>query len=100
MSSLGRSSFGTPQILFGLAVGILVIFVAVPVLLIFFNALWVDGAFNIADTVKVLSEPDTYKALVNSLILASGVTVTGSLVGTFFAWLVTRTELIEALKRS
>lgn len=85
--------FGTPQILFGLAVGILVIFVAVPVLLIFFNAFWVDGSFNVKDVVKILSEPDTYHALINSLILASGVTVTGTLVGTFFAWLVTRTDL-------
>lgn len=88
-----RFAFGAPQILFAVAVAILVIFVAVPVLLIFFNALWVDGRPNIADMVKVLSEPETYKALVNSLILASGVTVTGTIVGTFFAWLVTRTDL-------
>ena len=89
----GSFRFGTPQILFGLAVAILVIFVAVPVLLIFFNALWVNGSLNIADMVKVLSERETYKALINSLILASGVTVTGTIVGTFFAWLVTRTDL-------
>ncbi len=93
MLSKAVSRFGTPQILFGLAVGILVIFVAVPVLLIFFNALWVDGSLNVKDVVNVLSEPDTYKALVNSLILASGVTITGTIVGTFFAWLVTRTDL-------
>lgn len=89
----GSFRFGTPQILFGLAVAILVIFVAVPVLLIFLNALWVDGHLNVTDMVKVLSQPDTYKALINSLILASGVTVTGTIVGTFFAWLVTRTDL-------
>lgn len=92
MSDLG-SRFGTAQILYGLAVGILVVFVAVPVLLIFFNALWVDGSLNLADVIKVLSERDTYQALLNSLILASGVTVTGTIVGTFFAWLVTRTDL-------
>lgn len=89
----GTSRFGTPQILFGLAIAILVIFVAVPVLLIFFNALWVDGRFNVADMVKVLSERETYKALINSLVLAAGVTITGTIVGTFFAWLVTRTDL-------
>lgn len=93
MPSKAASRFGTPQILFGLAVGILVIFVAVPVLLIFVNALWVDGGLNVVDLVNVLSEPDTYKALLNSLLLASGVTVTGTIVGTFFAWLVTRTDL-------
>jgi iron(III) transport system permease protein len=85
--------FGTAQILLGLSVAILVIVVAVPVLLIFFNAFWVNGGFNVVDVVKVLSQPETYQALVNSLILASGVTVTGTIVGTFFAWLVTRTDL-------
>ena len=84
---------GTPQILFGLSVGVLVIVVAVPMLLIFFNAFWVDGHFNVVDVVKVLKQPETYKALLNSLILSAGVTVTGTIVGTFFAWLVTRTDL-------
>jgi iron(III) transport system permease protein len=87
------SRFGTPQVLLGLSIAILVIVVAVPVLLIFFNAFWVDGHFNVADVIKVLQEKDTYQALLNSLILASGVTVTGTIVGTFFAWLVTRTDL-------
>lgn len=93
MSRTAAPIIGTPQILFGLAVAILVIVVAVPVLLIFFNAFWVDGHFNVADVIKVLKEPDTYKALLNSLFLASGVTITGTVVGTFFAWLVTRTDL-------
>jgi iron(III) transport system permease protein len=65
------SRFGTPQVLLGLSVAILVIVVAVPVLLIFFNAFWVDGHFNVADVIKVLREKDTYQALLNSLILAS-----------------------------
>jgi iron(III) transport system permease protein len=93
MSRTAAPVIGTPQILFGLAVAILVIVVAVPVLLIFFNAFWVNGHFNVADVIKVLKEPDTYKALLNSLFLASGVTITGTIVGTFFAWLVTRTDL-------
>ncbi len=85
--------FGTAQILLALSVAILVIVVAVPVLLIFFNAFWVQGQFNVVDVIKVLSQHETYQALLNSLILASGVTVTGTIVGTFFAWLVTRTDL-------
>ncbi len=92
-TSRAVSRFGAPHLLFGLSVGILLIVVAVPMLLIFFNAFWVDGHFNVADVVKVLQRPETYKALLNSLVLATGVTVTGTLVGTFFAWLVTRTDL-------
>ena len=100
MNRPASSRFGTPQVLLILSIAILVIVVAVPVLLIFFNAFWVHGRFNLRDVVKVLSEPDTYQALLNSLFLASGVTVTGTVVGTFFAWLVTRTDLPfrEAMK--
>lgn len=93
MSTKTQSRFGTPELLFGLSVAILVIVVAVPMLLIFFNAFWVDGHFNVVDVVKVLQHPETYKALGNSLILSVGVTITGTIVGTFFAWLVTRTDL-------
>ena len=85
--------FGTPELLFLLSVGVLVIVVAFPMLLIFFNAFWVDGHFNVADVMQVLQREETYKALLNSLILSGGVTVTGTAVGTFFAWLVTRTDL-------
>ena len=93
MNARARSRIGTPELLFGLSVAVLVIVVAVPMLLIFFNAFWVDGHFNVADVINVLRHPETYKALLNSLILSVGVTVTGTIVGTFFAWLVTRTDL-------
>ncbi len=85
--------FGTPECLFMLSVGVLIVVVAFPMLLIFFNAFWVDGHFNVADVVRVLQRKETYEALLNSLILSGGVTVTGTIVGTFFAWLVTRTDL-------
>ncbi|MDR1367712.1 MAG: iron ABC transporter permease, partial [Candidatus Accumulibacter sp.] len=51
------------------------------------------GHFNVADVIRVLRQSETYEALLNSLFLSSGVTVTGTLIGTFFAWLVTRTDL-------
>jgi iron(III) transport system permease protein len=89
----GKRSFGTAESILGLSIAILVIVVAVPVLLIFFNAFWVKGAFNVTDVMKILGEPDTYKALLNSLYIASGVTVMSTAIGTFFAWLVTRTDL-------
>ena len=84
---------GAAEVILGLSVGILVVVVAVPVLVIFFNAFWVNGQFNLADTLKILREPDTYTALLNSLFIASGVTVMSTIIGTFFAWLVTRTDL-------
>ncbi len=93
MSIKQKGSFGVAQIILFLSVAVLVVVVAVPVLLIFFNAFWADGQFNIEDVLMVLKQPDTYQALINSLIIAIGTTVGSTIVGTFFAWLVTRTDL-------
>lgn len=91
--SAPASRFGMAQLLFTLSVGILLVVVAFPMLLIFFNAFWVDGQFNLADVAQILQKRETYEALLNSLILSGGVTVTGTIIGTLFAWLVTRTDL-------
>jgi iron(III) transport system permease protein len=88
-----KINFGAGEVILGLSVGILVIVVAVPVLTIFFNAFWVKGQFNLVDTLKILKQPDTYRALFNSLFIAGGVTLMSTIIGTFFAWLVTRTDL-------
>ncbi len=88
-----KSPFNVANSILALSIGILVIVVAVPVLLIFINSFWVDGQFNITDVVKILKQQETYEALLNSLFIASGVTVMSTIVGTFFAWLVTRTDL-------
>lgn len=88
-----KSNFGAPQLILFFSIAILVIVVAVPVLLIFFNAFWVNGEFNIRDVATIILEQETYQALINSLIIATGTTIGSTIVGTFFAWLVTRTDL-------
>jgi len=87
------SSFGVAEVILFLSIAILVIVVAVPILLIIFNAFWVNGEFNITDTINVLKHKETYQALLNSLIIATGTMAGSTIVGTFFAWLVTRTDL-------
>jgi iron(III) transport system permease protein len=85
--------WGAAEAALTLSVLVLVVVVAVPVALIFQTAFFVDGSFNLTDVVKILSESDTYEALKNSCIIAAGVTVLGTTIGVFFAWLVTRTDL-------
>lgn len=87
------SGFGVAHLILFLAIAILVVFVAWPVLLILFNAFFVDGSFNSTDFYNVLTEPETFQALKNSLLIASMTTIGSTIVGTFFAWLVTRTDL-------
>jgi len=72
---------------------VLVVVVAVPVILIFITAFFENGKFNLAGVMKILSDPDTYQALLNSVIIASGVTLVSTVIGTFFAWLIARTDL-------
>ena len=94
MSSIKKDSgFGVAHLILFFSIAILVIVVAVPVLLILFNAFFVNGEFNSRDFYMVLMEPETYAALKNSLIIASCTTIGSTIVGTFFAWLVTRTDL-------
>jgi len=86
-------SFGIAEILLAVSVLILVLVVAVPVILILWTALFVNGSLNTRDIVNILSRPDTYEALKNSLVIAGGVTFFSTIIGVFFAWLVSRTDL-------
>jgi iron(III) transport system permease protein len=54
--------FGIAEILLLFSVLVLVIVVAVPILLILWNAFVVDGGLNIAGAVKVLSQPDVFQS--------------------------------------
>ena len=93
MPVMKRRSFGVPEMLLFLSVAILVIVVAVPVLLILYTSFFVDGHFNAGQVMSILSEPDIYEALLNSLFIASGTCIMSTFIGTLFAWLVVRTDL-------
>jgi len=45
---------------FLMGVGVLVVVVAFPMLLIFFNAFWVDGHFNVTDVLRVLQRREIH----------------------------------------
>jgi len=88
-----RRRFGAAEFLLVLSILILVVVVAVPILLIFWNAFVVDGKPNIPGALALLAQPDTLEALRNSLVIAGGTTVFSTIIGVFFAWLVSRTDL-------
>jgi len=100
MNLFNMRKWGVAEIVLFLSILILVVVVAIPVLLIFWNSFFVEGTFNARDVVRILSQPDTYEALKNSVIIAAGVTLFSTIIGVFFAWLVSRTDLPlkEAMK--
>lgn len=75
------------------SIAFLVTFVALPVIVIVWNALFGAGHFNIYDIVLVFTDPVTYHALMSSFIISFGTVICSVIVGTFFAWLVVRTDL-------
>jgi iron(III) transport system permease protein len=93
MNIFNVKKWGAAEIVLFLSILILVVVVAIPVLLIFWNSFFVEGTFNAKDVVKILSQPDTYEALKNSILIAIGVTLFSTIIGVFFAWLVSRTDL-------
>jgi iron(III) transport system permease protein len=93
MNALKKQTIGITEILLFFSIAVLVIFVAFPVLLILINALFGGGSFNLKDVISVFTDYDTYHALMNSFIIAGGTTLISTVIGTFFAWLVTRTDL-------
>ncbi|MDO4559896.1 MAG: iron ABC transporter permease [bacterium] len=93
MRSAGSRKFGMAELIFLLAVLILVVIVALPVVLIFWTSFIVDGHLNMKAVMDTIMQEETFQALKMSLMIAACVTVTCTFVGTLFAWLVTRTDL-------
>jgi iron(III) transport system permease protein len=93
ITALRKPPIGITEVILFFAIAILVVFVAFPVLLILVNAFFGEGTFNIKDVVNVFTNRSTYQALLNSVFIASGTTLFSTIIGTFFAWLVTRTDL-------
>lgn len=92
-NAIQRRKLGAAELVLVFSILVLVIVVAVPVVLIFATAFFENGKFNLAGIVKVLSDPDTYQALLNSVQIALGTTFFSTAIGVFFAWLVARTDL-------
>ncbi|MFA7118607.1 MAG: ABC transporter permease subunit, partial [Sphaerochaetaceae bacterium] len=88
-----KKKFGIAEAVLIFSILILIVVVALPVLMIFFTAFFKEGKINIAGIVEVLRQKDTYLALKNSLVIATGVTLLSTLLGVFFAWLVARTDI-------
>lgn len=92
MTIFGRK-YGVAELLLLLSVLILMVVVAVPILLILWTSFVVEGTVNVTGIIEVLRQPDVFQAIVNSLVIAAAVTVVSTILGVFFAWLVSRTDL-------
>lgn len=86
-------NFNTGQVLMALSVVILLITVALPMMMIFYNTFFNKVAFNWRMFVDVVFKYENVQAMWNTVKIAFIVTVIGTIIGVCFAWLVGRSDM-------
>ena len=81
------------QILMIICLAILIITVAMPMIMIVYNTFFFGFSFDWQMFYKVVMDPANVDAMWNTVVIAFWVTVAGTLVGVFYAWLIGRTNI-------
>lgn len=80
---------------------ILAIIVFLPVSFIVYTTFFDKGTLDIRLFTEVIANPDNIGAMWNTIVVGIGATVTGTLLGLFFAWLLGRSDIpLKGIMRS
>lgn len=93
LAALEGKHFGLDHILTIICFLILFVIVLVPVVMIFYVTFFNDGAFDLTMFKKVIIDKDNIGAMWNTIKVAAGATIIGTLMGLFFAWLLGRSDI-------
>jgi iron(III) transport system permease protein len=100
-AAIGQRRIGLDHGLYLLSVAILVITVLLPVLMIAYSTFFLDGRFDWHMFTRVVFDPGNLKSVWNTIVIAFWVTVIGTLVGIFYAWLIGRSDIpLKGLMKS
>lgn len=89
----GRFSLSLDGVMTTLSFIILFIIVFVPIFMIIYNAFFYEHKFDIKLFVRVIGNRDNLGAMWNTIIIGFWVTVFGTIVGLFYAWLLGRSDI-------
>lgn len=79
----------------------LLVIVVLPIAMIIINVFFANGSFDLSMFKRVLLDKENIKAMLNTMIIALSVTILGTVVGLFFAWLLGRSDIpLKGLMRS
>ena len=81
------------QILMLICLTILIITVAMPMIMIVYNTFFYGFTFDWSMFTNVVMDPSNVDAMWNTIVIAFWVTVVGTIVGVFYAWLIGRTNI-------
>jgi len=85
--------FGVGQVILGIAVLVLVVLVVYPLSTIIHQSFKFEGHLSLVNYSEVVQKAAYFRALRHSLEVATLSTIFATLIGTFLAWLVARTDL-------
>lgn len=97
LAAMEGRKFGLDQAMTGLSFVLLLIIVAIPIFMIVYNAFFYENKFDISLFVSVIGNVDNLKAMWNTIVIALAVTLFGTIMGLFYAWLLGRSGLEDFL---
>ena len=101
MARLDGKKFPMDKLLTLLSFAILIVVVIIPMLMIVYNTFIIDGRLDTTLFTEIILDPANISAMWNTIKIALLVTLLGTLVGLFFAWLLGRSDIpLKGLMRS
>lgn len=91
--TLGRKQFGINEIIFFTSLLILIVTVLLPVVMIFYNTFFYEMKFDWKMFQQVILNPENVEAMWNTIKISLWVTLIGTIIGLFFAWLIGRSDI-------
>ena len=97
----GRCRFGLDHGLYLLSLAILMVTVLLPVLMIAYSTFFAGGRLDWRMFTRVVFDAGNLKSVGNTIIIAFWVTVGGTFLGLFYAWLIGRSDIpLKGLMKS
>ncbi|MBR1671785.1 MAG: iron ABC transporter permease, partial [Fretibacterium sp.] len=93
LAALEGKRLGVDGLMTGLSFVLLFIIVVIPIFMIVYNAFFYEGKFDLSLFTSVIFDRENLKAMGNTIIIALAVTVFGTIMGLFYAWLLGRSDI-------
>ena len=93
LAALEGKSFDLDKAMTIVSFILLFVIVVIPVFMIIYNAFFYDGKFDLALFESVIVDKENISAMWHTVIIAFAVTVFGTIVGLFYAWLLGRSDI-------
>ena len=93
LAALDGATFGLDKAMTLVSFVLLFVIVFIPIFMIVYNAFFFEGRFDIEMFQTVVFSKDNVEAMTNTVIIGVAVTVFGTIVGLFYAWLLGRSDI-------